>query len=104
MPKRKTPSHTDVPEETAPCVDKPEPFFAPLSQWSATFAQWATEVEGCYEGPCGSAARRAALLKLCKEFSKFAQHAKTWADDVEDCFQEKCQGPPGHTKPPPPPF
>lgn len=105
MTERKAPPRTVVPKApTVPCPDNPNDFFIPVKKWSDQFQKWATEVDSCYDTTCGTPARRSEFMKVCKKFSKFAQHAQTWAEDVENCFQTKCSGPPGHTKPPPPPF
>lgn len=90
-----------------PCPDIPKDFFKEVAEWSATMKKWAKEVDKCYKTTCGSQDRRDALLALCADFSTWAHQAKYWADDVEDCYQDKCVplgDPPGHTKPPPPPF
>ena len=85
------------------CPNTPEEFFERISEWSATFLTWATEVETAYDGPCGTPVARIGLDALCVSFTAWAAAAKKWADGVEACF-ESTPHPPDHTKPPEPPF
>lgn len=87
-----------------PCPDAPDVFFGKISDWAAVFAKWASEIESCYESTCETPSRRKKLGDLCDSFMKLAKDAKTWADDIELCFQVECDGGPDHTLPPPPPF
>lgn len=86
------------------CPDTPKDFFTAVHGWSLTFLVWASEVDTCWETTCDTPEAKEGLDELCRSFRDFARDAKRWADDVEDCFAENCGGPPGHTKPPDPPF
>lgn len=100
-PAKRAPSGSEAP---AGCPDTPKEFFAGVHAWSLEFLLWASEVDSCWETTCGTQESTRRLRELCRDFSAFAQDAKDWGDEVERCFADQCNAPPGHTQPPPPPF
>ena len=89
-----------------PCgtVDSPKEFFGYMIPYFIEWLKWASEVDSCWDSTCGTNDAQNGLEKLCRDFKKWAEDAKEWGDEVEDCFQNQCPQPPDHTTPPPPPF
>jgi hypothetical protein len=100
-PAKKEPSRSRA---VGQCPDTPKDFFAAIHAWSVEFLVWASEVDSCWDSTCDTQESRQGLDELCRAFRTFARDAKDWGDEVEACFMNECGGPPGHTRPPPPPF
>ena len=98
--------HVPPPSHLASCPGTPWDFFHGLEPWLAQFVKWSDEVNApCFAEHCLTREKRRELEEICRtKFHILAVDLQTWANGLDACFLKQCPQPPGHTKPPPPPF